>query len=161
MSEEEYTKITYDYVVAMVSALQSGDVGKAHGDKEPFRFVFISGAGVDPSGQTSKTLYGRVKGRAERFLLDLPADSNIRACILRPGYFFPTEKEYVLNTRSMTERALSVALKPIMSTFVPTKYTPIEELDRFAVEAAKGSWGNEAVINNMRMKELMRVEGNS
>jgi hypothetical protein len=61
MSEQEYTKVTYDYVVSMVSALQSGDVAKSCRDNEPFRFVFISGAGADPTGRTSKPMFARVK----------------------------------------------------------------------------------------------------
>jgi len=49
---------------------------------------------------------------------------------------------------------------PIMSTFVPAKYIPIEELSRFVLKAAKGSWGNETVLGNLRMRELLGEEGN-
>jgi hypothetical protein len=54
LTEEEYTKITYDYLMAAVIALEKGGVGEvtmvedgsAKG-RPPFRFVFISGEGAD------------------------------------------------------------------------------------------------------------------
>jgi hypothetical protein len=108
MNEKEYTKITYDYVVSIVSALQSGDVAKHHGDKDPFRFVFISGAGANPTEWASKPMFACIKvsflpllsiprltavciqGRTKRLLLNLSNDSKIKSSVLRPGYFFPT-----------------------------------------------------------------------
>lgn len=67
MSEEEYTKVTYDYSMAAVIALEKGGVGRvpqpanegSDTEKKPFRFVFISGEGAD---QTEKSwiLFSRV-----------------------------------------------------------------------------------------------------
>jgi hypothetical protein len=54
LTEEEYTKIIYDYLMAAVIALEKGGVGEmtmtedgsAKG-RPPFRFVYVSGEGVD------------------------------------------------------------------------------------------------------------------
>jgi len=55
LSAEEYTKITYDYLMAAIIALEKGGVGqvttKEDGsarERPPFRFLFISGEGADP-----------------------------------------------------------------------------------------------------------------
>jgi hypothetical protein len=58
MNEKDYTKITFDYTEAFISALQSGDLGKSRADKDPFRMVWISGASVD---ENSPTMFRRVK----------------------------------------------------------------------------------------------------
>ncbi|KAF8921348.1 hypothetical protein CPB85DRAFT_1270420 [Mucidula mucida] len=46
MSEADYTKVTYDYVVSVVEALLNDTKQRSMGN--PFRFVFISGQGSDP-----------------------------------------------------------------------------------------------------------------
>ena len=33
-------------------------------------------------------------------------------------------------------------------------YTPVEQMGRFAVELAKGRWGDETLFRNKRMREL-------
>jgi hypothetical protein len=97
-----------------------------------------------------------VQGRTEGFLLNLPADSGIKATILRPGYFFP-DKELAQNSRPLTQRLLSKVLVPAMSSLKPDLYIPIRDLSGFAVNAAKGMWDKEgtSVFSNPRMRELM------
>lgn len=67
LTEQEYTKVTYDYLMAAVIALEKGGVGKIKTsedgsaiEKPPFRFVFISGERAD---QTEKSfmMFARVK----------------------------------------------------------------------------------------------------
>jgi hypothetical protein len=57
MSEKAYTELTYGYVVSMVKALEG--VENRPADK-PFRFVFISGEGADPT-EKSMMMFGRIK----------------------------------------------------------------------------------------------------
>lgn len=59
MSEEAYTKVTYDYVVKAVEAIQAGGI-KDSTHAKPFRFVFISGEGSDPE-RRDIAMFGRVK----------------------------------------------------------------------------------------------------
>lgn len=58
--EDEYTKITYGYVMAAVKALQDGGIVKRKDAANPFRFVFVSGEAAD---QTEKSfiMFARVK----------------------------------------------------------------------------------------------------
>lgn len=67
MSEEEYTKITYDYLMAAIIALEKGGVGQATTKKDgsvkerpPFQFVFISAVGADQT-EKSFTKFARIK----------------------------------------------------------------------------------------------------
>ncbi|THU88450.1 hypothetical protein K435DRAFT_830547 [Dendrothele bispora CBS 962.96] len=167
-SEAEYTKITYDYVVTMIEALKAGDVAKVREEterKEPFRFVYVSGNGADQIEQTSR-MFGRVKGRTEKYLFDLSSSLQILSYALRPGAFFPEDPKIWQNTRSTFERVLLTPLKPIISNFIPTRYIPVGELSRFALETAKGKWDNALgtgegvdqharVFSNQRMRELL------
>jgi hypothetical protein len=58
LSDEEYTRITYDYTMHFVNTLQ--EAGTKDKTGEPFRFVFISGEGADPSGK-SNLKFARIK----------------------------------------------------------------------------------------------------
>jgi hypothetical protein len=51
LSDDEYTRITYGYTMHFVNSLQ--EVGMKDKTGEPFRFVFISGEGADPSGKSN------------------------------------------------------------------------------------------------------------
>lgn len=67
LSEEKYTEIVYDYLMAAIIALEKGGVGQVTTEEDgsakerpPFRFVFISGEGADPTGK-SRMKFARVK----------------------------------------------------------------------------------------------------
>ncbi|KAI8986625.1 hypothetical protein BD414DRAFT_486601 [Trametes punicea] len=154
LSEEEYTEITYGYTMACARALKDAGAGsKDH----PFRFVYISGELADPTGK-ARQMWARVKGRVERELPQLFQGTNIKAHIVRPGYFFPSKKhpEDRLNQRSALMRALDVIQTPLYSTFVPSVYTPIEDLARFTVELAKGRWPDQELSRNTDMRRLVK-----
>lgn len=155
LSEEEYTRITYDYTMHFVSSLQGGTKNKTG---EPFRFIFISGEGADPSGK-SNLKFARIKGRTEKALFDVPSSSNIKTSVMRPAYFFPSkdhpsDRE---NIRSPTARAMDCFMTPLMKTILPSMYTPIEDLGLFAVEAAKGRWSDDKLFPNSKMRELIKA----
>jgi hypothetical protein len=59
LSEEEYAKIHVDFPLAAVEALKKAGVGSA---EKPFTFVYVSGAGADPS-QKSMMMWARGKVR--------------------------------------------------------------------------------------------------
>lgn len=75
--EAEYIRITYDYTLAAARALYA-----AH---PQLRFCFLSGRGADP-GEQQKTLFARIKGRAERQMAAL----GHPAFFFRPAYIRPT-----------------------------------------------------------------------
>ena len=67
LTEEEYTKITYDFPMAAIIALEKGGVGEvttmedgSAKERPPFRFVFISGEGADQT-EKSRMKFARVK----------------------------------------------------------------------------------------------------
>ncbi|KAG1757245.1 hypothetical protein EDB19DRAFT_1866181 [Suillus lakei] len=156
LSDEEYTRITYDYTMHFVNSLQ--EAGTRDKTGEPFRFVFVSGEGADPSGK-SNLKFARIKGMTEKALFDLPPSSNIKASVMRPAYFFPSkdhpsDRE---NIRSSTARAMDCLMTPVVKTLLPSMYTPIEDLGLFAVEAAKGRWSDEQLFPNSKMREHLKA----
>ncbi|KAF7985984.1 hypothetical protein HWV62_41290 [Athelia sp. TMB] len=154
MSEEAYTEMTYGYVVHALDALEKGGVAaRSAAAGTPFRFVFVSGEGADPE-EKSWAMFGRIKGRTEKVLTSLPASSGISAAILRPAYFFPAFPAFRQNIRGAGARALDCTLGSVFSTLTPSLYTPVEQMGQFAVELAKGRWGDETLFNNKRMRQL-------
>ncbi|KAK7439781.1 hypothetical protein VKT23_017355 [Stygiomarasmius scandens] len=151
-TEEEYTRITYDYAVSIVSAL--GEVERAREGKEPFKFVLISGNGADQE-EKSSVMFARVKGRTEKYLLDLPPESKIQAYALRPSGFAPEDPIIMKNTRSTTQRLLLGLFMPVFATLIPSRFIRVGDLSRFALETAKGRWGDEKVFDNVRMKKMV------
>ncbi len=75
--DEEFRRITVDYVVAFAEAFQRGSSGAA--------FCLLSGAGADQT-EKSRVSFARYKGMAENALLamDFP-----RVHLFRPGYIYP------------------------------------------------------------------------
>ncbi|KAK5701221.1 hypothetical protein LTR17_022797 [Elasticomyces elasticus] len=99
MKEDEYTRITVAYPVAAAKAFAT------LGDK--MNFVYMSGEGADISGKSSM-MFGRVKGQAERALLDLQAGHPslsvyaIRPAIINPQGNYRAERAVRLMDRSST-----------------------------------------------------------
>ncbi|KAH7886045.1 hypothetical protein F5I97DRAFT_1927926 [Phlebopus sp. FC_14] len=155
LSDEEYTRITYDYTMTFVNQIQQFTKFRIG---EPFRFIFISGEGADQT-EKSTLKFARIKGRTEKALLNLPTSANIKAQVMRPGYFFPSKDHPSdrMNIRSPTARALDVLMNPVFSRVIPSAYTPIADLGLFAVEAAKGRWPDELLFRNSRIRELVRA----
>ncbi|MBR9859378.1 NAD(P)H-binding protein [bacterium] len=77
MSEEQYTKLTYDLTINVANELIKQSP-QAH-------FVFISGAGSDRS-EKGRTMWARVKGKAENVVLNMPFEV---VHTVRPGYIQP------------------------------------------------------------------------
>jgi uncharacterized protein YbjT (DUF2867 family) len=76
-TEERYTEITHDYTVAAARVLREQSPG--------LRFVFVSGAGADETGQ-GRTMWARVKGRTENDILNM---GFAGAVVFRPGMIVP------------------------------------------------------------------------
>lgn len=77
VNEATYTEITHDYAVAAAQAMLAANPA--------LRFCFLSGRGADQDEQV-RTLFGRIKGRTERRLAELSANSFS----FRPAYIRPT-----------------------------------------------------------------------
>ncbi|TCD61171.1 hypothetical protein EIP91_008815, partial [Steccherinum ochraceum] len=62
VKEADYTRITYEYTMALVKALKEAGVGNDRPADKPFRFVYFSGAMADPTGKSGQ-MWARVKGK--------------------------------------------------------------------------------------------------
>ncbi len=77
MDEADYTRITYDYTLALARVLA---------DKNPgMTCTYVSGQGTD-SSESSRAMWPRVKGRTENALLKLGFK---QAYMFRPGVIIP------------------------------------------------------------------------
>ncbi|MEP6686854.1 MAG: NAD-dependent epimerase/dehydratase family protein, partial [Gemmatimonadales bacterium] len=79
LSEEEYTRLTYNLTLAVAGTLARLDPGMT--------FVYVSGTGTD-SSERGRIMWARVKGRTENVLLALPFKA---AYMFRPGYIQPLD----------------------------------------------------------------------
>src|SRR5215211_3731926 len=74
MSEAAYARVTYDLTVVVAEVVMRASSG--------LTFVFVSGAGTDAT-EKGRTMWARVKGRAENAVLRLPFRA---AYVFRPGF---------------------------------------------------------------------------
>jgi uncharacterized protein YbjT (DUF2867 family) len=76
MSEADYRRVTYDLTVIVMDALREAN--------PDIKLCFISGQGTD-SSEKGRSMWARVKGKAENHLLALPQESYV----FRPGFIQP------------------------------------------------------------------------
>jgi uncharacterized protein YbjT (DUF2867 family) len=79
MSEEDYTKVTYDTTVHFATVLANINPNMV--------FTYVTGAHTDGSEQ-GKVMWARVKGKTENALMKLPFRSQYN---FRPGFMKPVE----------------------------------------------------------------------
>ncbi|THH20387.1 hypothetical protein EW146_g999 [Bondarzewia mesenterica] len=140
VTESQYIEITEGYLKVFMDALKDCGAGSV---EKPFRVVF---------------------GRAENALFGFARDSSgsIKATVIRPAYFHPSPA-YPLdaqNQRNLGMRWLDKILTPSFSVLAPSMIMRIEDLGKFAVEAAKGKWEDKGqLFENPDMKRLMKEAG--
>ena len=125
MSEEEYTRVTYDLTLGVARTLLR--------TSPDLTFVYVSGAGTD-SSEKGRMMWARVKGRTENALLSLPFRA---AYMFRPGVIMPLH-----GIRSSTRwyNAAYAAIKPIyplLRRVAPTFITTTEQLGRAMLAVAR------------------------
>ncbi|MET8560945.1 NAD-dependent epimerase/dehydratase family protein [Streptomyces flaveolus] len=127
LSEEEYTRITYDYTLAAARA-----VGANNPD---LTFTYVSGEGAD-STEAGRSMWARVKGRTENELLAMP----FHAYVFRPGYIQP--RGGIVSRTAAYRRIyrLTSWLYPLLRRVAPGHVTTTEHLGRamIAVVALQG-----------------------
>ncbi|KAJ3563793.1 hypothetical protein NP233_g8711 [Leucocoprinus birnbaumii] len=158
VSKDEYVQITHDYPLAAAKAFASlSDSGK-------FNFVYVSGEGADPTEKTF-TLFGKVKGRAEKALLSLPSQQiygSLRPFNVRPAHVIPPEHH---RPRSLAIKLMDVTLTPVFKTFVPSLTSLTGPLATVLVDLATGDGqplsgdGIEAEGRTLRNTAVRRLAG--
>jgi uncharacterized protein YbjT (DUF2867 family) len=98
MSEADYTRVTHDFVVAAAKVLLR--------QNPTMRFVFVSGGGTD-STETSRTMWARVKGKAENALRAMPFQA---VHCFRPGIIQPL---HGIRSRTSSYRIMYAVLAPL------------------------------------------------
>lgn len=82
----------------------------------------------------------------------------MKAHSIRPAFFPPSTKypDDAVNQRGRAQALLSRIASPIFSTFIPSLYTPVEELGAVAVNIAKGRWPTIDLFRNTMMRDLAK-----
>jgi uncharacterized protein YbjT (DUF2867 family) len=99
MTEESYTRATYDMTLAAAETLVRLNPGMT--------FVYVSGAGTD-STEKGRGMWARVKGRTENALLRLPFKA---AYMFRPGMIQPL---HGIQSKTSSYRVLYTLTKPLL-----------------------------------------------
>lgn len=135
MSEERYTKITYDLTMATANTLARLN--------PKMTFIYVSGAGTDSSAK-GRIMWARVKGRTENELLQLPFES---AYMFRPAFIQPM---HGIQSRTKLYRVLYAIvgpLFPILNALFPKHVTTTEQVGRAMLEVAKRGHPTRVVEN--------------
>lgn len=124
LTEEAYTKVTYDMAMAAARAVQSPST----------TFIYVSGAGAD-----GDAMWARVKRRAERDLATLP----FRAVyVLRPAFIRPL---HGIKSRTPLYNTLYAILWPL-TWLVPGRYkTTTERLGRAVLNIARHGYAKQVL----------------
>jgi uncharacterized protein YbjT (DUF2867 family) len=140
MSEESYTRITFDLTLNVATALTRLD--------PDMTFVYVSGTGTD-STERGRAMWARVKGRTENALLAL----TLRAYMFRPGVIVPL---HGIRSKTGWYRALYVLmtpLSPVLRRIFPRSVTTTEHVGRAMIAVARHGYPKR-VIETRDIDEL-------
>jgi len=141
MSEEQYTRITYDLTLGVAKTLLR--------TSPDMTFVYMSGAGTD-SSEKGRMMWARVKGRTENALLSLPFRA---AYMFRPGAIMPLH-----GIRSSTRwynimYAVIRPIYPLLRRVAPTMITTTERLGRAMLAVARKGYATHV----LEMSDINRL----
>lgn len=125
LSEESYTKITYDLTLAVARTLVRLN--------PTMTFIYVSGQGTDSSGR-GRAMWARVKGKTENDLLELPFKA---AYMFRPGFIRPL---HGIKSKTRLYRVFYSALAPLLpllNAVFPASIITTAQLGRAMIEVVK------------------------
>lgn len=125
MTEERYTRLTYDLTLAVAGTLAGLNPGMT--------FIYVSGMGTD-SSERGRTMWARVKGRTENALLRLPFRA---AYLFRPGFIVPLHGVTSSTTWTRIFYALTKPLHAVLKALLPNFITTTEQLGRAMIAVAR------------------------
>ena len=146
MSEERYTRLTYDLTLAV--ARQLARLAPA------MTFIYVSGLGTD-SSERGRVMWARVKGRTENALLALPFRA---AYMFRPGFVQPIGG---IRSRTPLYRvvyALFSPLLPALKRLFPNQVTTTAEVGRAMLAVARAGYARR-VLESADIGRLARDGG--
>jgi uncharacterized protein YbjT (DUF2867 family) len=130
MSEEKYSRLTYDLTLSIATVL-------ARLDRE-MTFIYVSGQGTD-STEHGRIMWARVKGRTENALLKLPFKA---AYMFRPGVIVPL---HGIKSRTSWYRALyavATPMLPLLRRLFPRSVTTTEQMGRAMLSVARNGYSS-------------------
>lgn len=134
VNEADYIRITHDFTLAAAQALRQ------HAPQA--RFCFLSGSRADPD-ERARILYGRIKGRTERALGGVLADTHH----FRPALIRPTRPEHTVPT---VARVFGALLRPV-DWFTDSFSVGCDGLARCLLDVAING-ASERVFDNARIR---------
>ena len=124
-TEQEYERITYAIPIAAAQTLVKLNPGMT--------FVYVSGSGAD-SSEKGRTLWARVKGKAENALLAMPFKA---VYVFRPAFIQPL---HGIRSRTRVYNVLYAVLGPLVplvKALAPGRVTTTEQLGRAMITVVK------------------------
>jgi uncharacterized protein YbjT (DUF2867 family) len=139
VSKKQYETITYDYTIAAAKAVEKVN--------PEMTFLFLSGMGAD-SSEKSKTIFARVKGKAENALLKM---SLKKLFIVRPGGIKPINK----NPNTALSNKIMIPFFPIIEFFYPAMVISSVQLAKVMLHIAKNG-SEKQLMENIYLKNIVK-----
>jgi hypothetical protein len=143
MTEERYTRLTYDLTLGVATTLARLNPGMT--------FIYVSGMSTDGS-ERGRVMWARVKGKTENALLRLPFRA---AFMFRPGVIIPL---HGITSRTAWTRVLYTLTTPLhrpLHALLPNYVTTTEELGRAMIAVARNGY-EKPVLETMDINQIVR-----
>jgi uncharacterized protein YbjT (DUF2867 family) len=133
MKEEEYTRLTYDYTLALARELYGLDPGMT--------FTYVSGQGTD-SSEKGSSMWARVKGKTENDLLKL---GFRQAFAFRPGMIIPL-KGVVPSSKLYRVLIMNLAwLLKLVKTIAPSLVVDSVQIGQSMIAVTEQGYGKRII----------------
>jgi len=162
VSKEEYVKITLDW--PLVAAKEFSTLN------DHFRFIYVSGEGATTKPGILTPYFGKIKGQAERELIDLSKSTpSLDVISMRPGGIDWAGHPEV--AEEMKQRKTSFGTKaveyiiPVFKAVMPSMLSPTRDLGKFLVDLAlkldwhpkgPGTFEDGAIVSNTGFLRLVK-----
>ena len=148
MTEEAYTRVTYDITMAAAETLCRLS--------PRMTFIYVSGAGTD-SSEHGRTMWARVKGRTENALLQLPFKA---AYMFRPGVIQPLHGARSKTASYRVLYTLTKPLLPVLRWAFPNYVLTTEQIGRAMLAVARHGFPTR-VLESRDIRRTDSLVGNS
>jgi uncharacterized protein YbjT (DUF2867 family) len=139
MTEELYTKITYDTAINFAGTVLRLNPGMA--------FTHISGLYTDGT-EIGKVMWARIKGKTENALMRMPFKGVYN---FRPGFMSPVKGQQHLKTLYR----VFLVLAPVVRTLFPSQALTLDEVGRAMINAVTKGYEKQ-VLEIADIRELAR-----
>jgi uncharacterized protein YbjT (DUF2867 family) len=142
MNEVDYSRVTYSFTVAVAKAFLDANPNTA--------FAFVSGQGTDSTGR-GRTMWARVKGKAENALLAMPFRN---ATMFRPGFIQP---ERGIQSRTTLYRVFYALARPFTGMLARSGAATTTTMLALALLESIERPPRDHILNNTGINELGKL----